>query len=579
MNADPPYSPGTWLGHARLFSRPSHYVALATVVALALDLVSPHLALNVVSTAVQGAVVAWCTRDFVARRTWRDGPQRTTAVVLGTLAVSLLFVLGKLDVLIESLLGEVEPLRALDVLRTYGTVVTVASLASLYERSPARMQFLSRLALRPVQTIVVSYAAAVLVGALLLALPFSLQETRHASLFDALFMATSAVSVTGLSVVDIPSTYSGFGLFVLLVLVQLGGLGIMFLFAAFAVLSGRKLSARSEHDLVETLGAEARTGFGRTLRFIVVVTLALEFTGALALLPAMERQVGLPSAAFHALFHAISAFCNAGISSLSGGVAGLGTGALAIIAGLAVIGGLGTPVLFPIWERLRGSARMLGLHARLALVTTGILLVAGALGLLLLDAGHGLAGLPFHHKLGHALFLSASARTSGFQLAEIPSMSPAALAWLVFLGLVGASPGSTGGGLKTTTFAVLALSVVAVLRRQSEVVAFGRAVPKEDILRAVALLFCGLSVLALGTTALLALEPERPLAAIFEAASAFSTTGMTLGLTSKLSPASRLVVMLLMIVGRLGPLTLLAAFFDRRRPAEVHYPAQHVQFG
>lgn len=158
-------------------------------------------------------------------------------------------------------------------------------------------------------------------------------------------------------------------------------------------------------------------------------------------------------------------------------------------------------------------------------------------------------------------------------------MSPAALAWLIFLGLVGASPGSTGGGLKTTTFAVLALSVVAVLRRQSEVVAFGRAVPKEDILRAVALLFCGLSVLALGTTALLALEPERPLAAIFEAASAFSTTGMTLGLTSKLSPASRLVVMLLMIVGRLGPLTLLAAFFDRRRPAEVHYPAQHVQFG
>src|SRR5690606_3418052 len=110
-------------------------------------------------------------------------------------------------------------------------------------------------------------------------------------------------------------------------------------------------------------------------------------------------------------------------------------------------------------------------------------------------------------------------------------------------------------------------------------VAFGRAVPKEDILRAVALLFCGLSVLALGTTALLALEPERPLAAIFEAASAFSTTGMTLGLTSKVSPASRLVVMLLMIVGRLGPLTLLAAFFDRRRPAEVHYPAQHVQFG
>jgi len=576
MNAEPSYSRGWIPALSKFVGRPSRAAALATGAALLFDVVSPYVELHVSTTLVQATVVAWIVRDALARRPWRNAPARTTSVVLATILVSVLFVAAKLDVLLEHLLGDVEPARAAELLRTYGVVASIASLAALYERSPARMEFLSRFALRPVQTIVVSYATTIVVGALLLALPFSLRETEDASLFDALFVATSAVSVTGLSVVDIPATYSGFGLFVLLVLVQLGGLGIMFLFAAFAVLSGRKLSARSEHDLVEAMGAEASTGFGRALRFIVLVTLGVEFVGAILLLPSMAERVEIPAAAFHALFHSVSAFCNAGISTLPEGIGGVGAEGLVTIATLAVVGGLGTPVLFPLWLRLRGVQKLLGLHARLALATTAILLVVGALGLLLLN---GIEGDSILEKLGHALFLSASARTSGFHLASVQSMSPAALAWLMLLEIVGASPGSTGGGLKTTTFAVLALSVVAVLRRQSEVVAFGRAVPKEDILRAIALLFCGLFVLAVGSLLLLALEPERPLAAVFEAVNAFSTTGMTLGLTPELSPASRLVVMLLMIVGRLGPLTLLAAFFDRRRPVEVHYPAQHVQFG
>jgi trk system potassium uptake protein TrkH len=564
---------------SRLFLRRSSLAFYVTTGAFALDLAFPSAHVGLFSTALQGGVVAWIVGDAWKRRPWRTSPLRTSAIVLATLAVSILFVLAKVDVLVEAFLGEVDAARAGEILRTYGAVVAAASGASLYERSSERMKFLSRLALRPVQTIVLSYAAAIVLGTLLLALPFSLRETETASLFDALFVATSAVSVTGLSVVDIPSTYSSFGLLVLIVLIQLGGLGIMFLFAAFAVLSGRKLTAKREHDLAETLGADASAGFRRSLRFIVIVTLGVEFVGALLLLPAMAARMDVPSAVFHALFHSVSAFCNAGISSLAGGLGDASAGTLCVIASLAIVGGLGTPVLLPLWLRLRGSLRVLGLHAKLALWTTAVLLAAGLLGFLALEGSRALGGLAPLEKVGHALFLSASARTSGFQITSIPSMSPATLFWLMLLGLIGASPGSTGGGLKTTTFAVLALSVAAVLRRRSEVAAFGRTVPKEDILRAVALLWSGLFVLAIGILLLLALEPDRPLAVIFEAVSAFTTTGMTLGLTPELSPAARLVVMGLMVVGRLGALTLLAAFFDRRRPAEVHYPAQHVQFG
>src|SRR5690606_33206129 len=247
------------------------------------------------TTVLQGGVVAWLCMDAWRRRPWRAGPRGATALMLGTLAISLLFVLAKVEVLYEVFLGEVEAARAGEILRTYGAVVAIASSASLYERSSERMKFLSRLALRPVQTIILSYAAAVVLGTLLLALPFSLRETESASLFDALFVATSAVSVTGLSVVDIPATYSGFGLLVLLVLIQLGGLGIMFLFAAFAVLSGRKLTAKREHDLAETLGADTSAGFRRSLRFIVIVTLGVELVGALLLLPAMAARGDLPS--------------------------------------------------------------------------------------------------------------------------------------------------------------------------------------------------------------------------------------------------------------------------------------------
>lgn len=551
----------------------------ATAFALLLDLFVPSSLVGSFATLLQTGVISALVLDLLARKPWRSAPWRATLLEIGTLLVASAFVLAKIDVLVEAGIGAVPSARAVSILRSYGVVIALASGVAIGGRATERMAFLSRLALRPVQTIVLSYGVAIVLGTLLLSLPMSLRATEDVSLFDALFVTTSAISVTGLSVVHVPSTYSGFGLFVLMVLLQLGGLGIMSLFAAFAVLSGRRLSAKSEMELSEAVGGDSRVGFLRSLRFIVVVALGIECIGALLLLPSMLARMDAPAAAFHALFLSISAFCNAGVSALPDGVEGLSTPTLGVVALLVVLGGLGTPVLLPLWLRLRGGLHVLGLHAKLALATSLTLLAVGALGFLLLEGGRGFSAASWGESIGHSLFLSASARTSGFQIASLLEMSPAGLAWLGLLGLVGASPGSTGGGLKTTTFAVLTLSIVAVLRRRDEVTAFGRTVPKEDILRAMALLWSALALLVLGVLALLAIVPERPLAAAFEAVNAFTTTGMSLGLTPELPPAGRIVVMMLMIVGRLGPLTLLAAFFDRRSPAGVHYPSQHVQFG
>lgn len=569
-----------WGSFARVFGG---LVPLSTggVVAAALpvDLAFAHTRAGALTTtAMLLSAAFWLMVDFIRRRCWRTVRPGAVAVEISTLAVVLLFAAARIPVVYDLYAGAVSGDVAAHVLRGYSVVVFVACGASLWGRSPDRLALLSRLEFKPVQTVVLSFGLAIVVGTLTLSLPFSVTGTEHISVFDALFMATSAVCVTGLGVVELSATYSLFGQTVILLLVQAGGLGIMFLFAAFAVLSGRRLSVRSEQELGEAAGTTGEGGLRRMLFFILISTFVVEAVGAVLLWPAMQ-SAGVPTPLFQAIFHAVSAYCNAGFTTLAGGLSGLGGGAYAVLAVLVVVGGLGAPVLVPLINLARRRRGPMPLHAKLALWTSAALLVVGFTGLLLFESGASLAGPGFFERLGSALFLSASVRTAGFSPVAPESMSQAGLLWLMMLMLVGASPGSTGGGLKTTTFAVLGLSLWAVLRRRDEVTALGRRVPTEDVLRAFALAWSGLTVLAFGTLVLLAVEDLPPMALVFEAFSAFSTAGMTLGLTPELSGAGRAVVILMMFVGRLGPLTLLAAFIDRRSLARVRYPSQHVQFG
>ena len=494
------------------------------------------------------------------------------------LAVAVAFVASKVEVIYEGILGAIEVEAAAEVLRSYGAVVLISSAALLWSRSGDRLAILSRLELRPVQTVVLSFGLAVVTGTLLLSLPVSVTSTDRVSVFDSFFMATSAVCVTGLSVVDLGATYSRFGQVVILFLIQAGGLGIMALFAAFALIAGRRLSAKNEQELGEAVGAGQAVGMRRSLRFIVAFTFGFELIGILLLLPGLLR-LHPEDGVFLSIFHAVSAFTNAGFAVMPGGVQTMGPGALAILSCLVVIGGLGAPVLGPIALLVRRRRKGLGLHAKLALWTTAALLVVGFSGILLFESSHSRAGASFLERIGNAAFLSVIARTAGFDVVGAEALSPAGAVWMMLLMLIGASPGSTGGGLKTTTFAVLFLSLVAVLGRRRDVTAFRRTVPQEDVLRAIALVWSGLSILAAGILLLLATQDLPPFALLFEAFSAFSTTGMSLGVTGELSASGRLIVMALMFVGRLGPLALLAAFFDRRDKGRISYPTQHVEFG
>lgn len=549
------------------------------VAALLIDLMFAHTRAGALAaTVLLVSASFWLLADFVRRKCWRVARPGAVAVEVSTLAVVLLFATARLPVVYGLYAGTVTGEVAGQVLRGYGVVVFLACCASLWERSADRLALLSRLELKPVQTVVLSFGLAILVGTLVLSLPFSVTGPEHISVFDALFVATSAVCVTGMSVVDLAATYSLFGQMVILLLVQAGGLGIMFLFAAFAVLSGKRLSVRSERDLGEAAGATGEGGLRRMLLFILVSTFAVEAVGAMLLWPAMQ-SAGVERPVFQAVFHAVSAYCNAGFTTFSGGLPELGAGAYTLIAALVVIGGLGAPVLAPLMNLALRRRGPMPLHPKLALWTSAALLVGGFTGIVLFESAASLVKPGFFERIGSAMFLSASVRTAGFNLMSFESMSQAGLMWLMMLMLVGASPGSTGGGLKTTTFAVLGLALWAVLRRQDEVTAFGRRVPTEDVLRAFALAWSGLTVLAFGTLVLLAVEDLPPMALLFEAFSAFSTAGMTLGVTPQLSGVGRVVVMVMMFVGRLGPLTLLAAFLDRQSHARVRYPSQHVQFG
>jgi len=549
--------------------------------ALVLDLAGGGRALTGgAATLLQLAATAGLLWDARRRRVGYDeGGVRAVAAGAAALAVLSLFAFSRLAVFAGHLAGALDPRDAAHAMREYAGVLFLAGIAALAVRGRAAAGFLARLHLRPLQTLCFSFGAAAVAGALLLALPFSVYDTGRISLLDALFTATSAVCVTGLSVVDIAVEYTWFGQAVVLVLMQAGGLGMMSLYAAAAAWQG-DLSARRERELATASGIELRGELRASLRFIFASTFAIEGFGAFLLYPVFSATRP-DTALWDAVFHAVSAFCNAGFSTVPGGLGDYRrvTWLLGVMGLLVVLGGLGYPVLADMGTAVRRRTRPRSTHLRLVLATSAVLLAAGTLGLLVLEWNRSLQALGFADRLANASFLSASARTGGFDLRVLDKAGPAGAVLLMGLMLVGASPASTGGGVKTTTLAVLALTLRAVVRREKEVRMFGREVPAEDVLRASAIAASAAAVLGLGIVALLALEPLPPFALVFEAVSALTTTGLSLGITPQLGTAGRLVVTVLMFVGRLGPLTLLTAFLVRRRGGAIRYPRESVMFG
>ena len=460
-------------------------------------------------------------------------------------------------------------------------------LGAFAETRPAR-RLVSQLRLHPARLMVGTFAAAIAVGTVLLSLPVASATGQAIRLIDALFTATSATCVTGLIVLDTGKDFSLFGQVVILILLQLGGLGIMTFSVSLVLALGGRISKSREVVMRDMLDQESLDDVLKLIRAILIITFLAELAGALALFLRLGDLRGHSTRVlYESVFHSVSAFCNAGFSVYSDSLEKF-RGDLwitGVMSALIIVGGLGFPVLRDLLLFRRSSRRKAGLAPRLktqtrvVLTTTAILLVAGTAVFFLVDGDETLKGLPTGERLLASWFQSVTARTAGFNTVRIGHVGHAALLVLIALMFVGASPGSTGGGVKTTTIAVLWQAMLSAFRGREEVELYGRTVPRGIVRRAVALVVLSGAVLVVTTIALMAVEgqPFRDIA--FEAMSAFGTVGLSTGATPNLTDAGRLIVTALMFVGRLGPLTLALSLVGDVRPAAYAYPEERLMVG
>ena len=439
----------------------------------------------------------------------------------------------------------------------------------------------------PAQTISISFLGLILAGALVLSLPWAAAPGKSTRFVDALFTSTSAVCVTGLIVRDTPGDFSLFGQIVILLLIQAGGLGYMVLTTVVVFALGGKLSLQERSTLRESLNLQSGERLVRFAMHVVRLSLAFELTGAAILTLAFWPDHGA-RAPWLGLFHSVSAFNNAGFSLFPDNLIRYRADVVVnlVISALIICGGLGFLVLSELLHFRRTLP--LSLQTRLVLVVSAVLCVGGMGAILVLEWHNpfSLAPMPLEEKLLTAWFHSVSARTAGFNTIDMSGLQPTTLFIVMALMFIGASPGGTGGGVKTTTFSVTVAALWATVRGDEDTVIFRRRLP--DTLVAQAFFICLISFLALNAVALLlmVLEPYAIMKLLFESASAFGTVGLSVGhpgsvlsLSGHMTDSAKLLLALLMIAGRIGPLTLAVALARRQSRARFRYPEGKVSIG
>ncbi len=440
--------------------------------------------------------------------------------------------------------------------------------------------------LSPAQIIPLSFLAMILLGTLLLMLPFATRDGRGAGLETALFTATSASCVTGLVLQDTAQYWTLFGQIVILCLIQIGGMGVVTMAVIISMFSGRKIGLRERWVMQESISAPQVGGIVRMTGMILKVTLAVELTGAALLALSFCRSMNMGKGLWYALFHSISAFCNAGFDLMgikepcSSLTAFTGDAIVNITLVLIIlIGGIG----FATWSDVREYGFRIHRYSqqsKIILVTTLVLVLGGFCFMFFYEfALPQWAGLSLGQRTLAALFQTVTPRTAGFNTVDLNAMSGAGKLVVLCLMLIGGAPGSTAGGFKMTTIAVLLLCVRAAYRGRESAEAFGRRVPDKSIRNAAAvfmlyiLLFVGVGI------AICCIDGVELMPALFEAASAVATVGLSLGITSQLSTISHLLLILLMFFGRVGGLTLIYAVSTGDGPTGARLPMGRVTVG
>ncbi len=447
------------------------------------------------------------------------------------------------------------------------------------------------LELHPSNLLVGIFTTFIIIGAIALKLPIATED--GISFVDALFTATSATCVTGLMVVDAGTSFTLFGQLVILALVQIGGLGIMTFSTVFMLILGRALSMRESSIIFESFDQRRKLSIPDLLKKVMALTFSVELIGGLALFFHWLPDYGPQKAAYYALFHAVSGFCNAGITLFPDSLISFSDDIVVngVIATLIVIGSLGfvTIVELQMFASHRGKSAKprLSLNGKLVLTVTFALIVSGAVLTFLMEKDNVLAGMPFWHQCMASLFQSIT-RTAGFITVDFQNFSNGTIYLFILLMFIGAAPGSVGGGIKVTTFGIIIAMGRARLQAREKVNVFDRTIPERIIYRSVSILFISSLLVVLFTMILLITESggqgtygqrEMFMEIMFEVVSAFGTVGLSTGATGQLSEFGKVMITLLMLIGRLGPLTVTMAV-GRKTPRGVyHYSEEDVMVG
>lgn len=450
--------------------------------------------------------------------------------------------------------------------------------------SPPRFHHFRQLS--PGTIVVVGGAAAIVIGTILLWLPWATLPSKRLSIIDALFTATSAVCVTGLIVADTATDFTVFGHTIILLLIQIGGLGYATLVTMLLLTMRRQIGLRDRMMMAEALSALDLKGLIPFVKTIVLWTLILELVGAMLLSVRFLQDYPLGQAMYHGIFHAISAFNNAGFSSFSVNLIGYRTDLAVnlVVAFLFIMGGLGFFVLIDVSQLFRGERYRLHAHSRLVLVVTGLLIVGGTISLLLLEWNNPktLGELPLIEKIQVGAFHAVSARTAGFNSIDLSLLRNASLYFIVILMFIGGSPGGTAGGIKTTTFGIIGVFVWTTLTRHGDVEFFWRRVPTMVVHRALTLAILAMLLLTVFTHMLSMIEPHSFLSLMFEVASALGTTGYSVGngdvlsLSASLTNFGKLVIIFCMFIGRFGPLLVGLGSFQAKEKRLYRFPESKI---
>lgn len=470
--------------------------------------------------------------------------------------------------------------------RVFVVIRQIIVLFALISRTKRLQKLISLLGLKPAQMLVVSFMMTILIGTFLLMLPISTKSGEGLKLVDAVFTATSATCVTGLIVKDTGSHFSLFGQIIILALIQIGALGIMTFSVTLFMAVGRQISHRETRTMQDVLDQDSISGILDFVKFIVKMTVFIELLGTVFLYVAFEPYIADPLSRFYiSLFHSISAFCNAGFSLFSDSLMGFAKDAEInlCIAFLIIFGGLGFIVIKDVWEKYGKHTRPktigLKLHTKLVLVMSCLLLILGTIFIYFAEYNHALAGMPLKEKILISFFQSVTARTAGFNSLDIGRMTHASIFTIIVLMFIGASAGSTGGGIKTTTFWVIIRAFTNSLRNKDDIAAFKRKVPDAIVKKALAVFVLSLGLVGLFSY-LVAVFEELPFRGIlFEVVSAFGTVGLSCGITADMHNAGKILITILMFLGRLGPLTIVLAFSRYTRKINYTFAEEKIMVG